>query len=268
MMVAAGRQVLPFEGDVRDIDTLTAWARGLERIVHCAAVVPVEEVVANLPKAVEANVIGSLNAAIAANSTKSGHITYISTSHVYKKSRDVLAETSPIGPSSLYGQTKYQGEQWVQISATRCTIIRVFSFFSGEQGPSFLLPSLGARMMNCPKGGALNLDSPGAVRDIAHVDKLADICSQIILRNVDGIFNCGLGVGHEIREIAAGLKTALRREDIRIFERQPRSETSEDFLVADISKLESVSFELPQSDLVADLNLFVEEWRTLGHGRG
>ncbi|MEG8047510.1 sugar nucleotide-binding protein [Sphingomonas aerolata] len=109
---ARGTRVAPFDGDVRDAAALAEWATGCERIVHAAAIVPTIQVKEGTGTAIAVNVAGTANVATAAASA-GVPLTYISTSHVYASSDSALPEDAPVHPVSLYGLTKWQGEQWV-----------------------------------------------------------------------------------------------------------------------------------------------------------
>ncbi|MBF0400000.1 MAG: NAD(P)-dependent oxidoreductase [Magnetococcales bacterium] len=248
-------QVVPYPGDVRDRDALFQWAAGLDALVHAAAVVPLTVVHRDIPAAVAVNVLGTALVATAAAHTSTGHITYISTSHVYQGSRAPVSEDHCLQPASPYGLSKWQGEQWVQNITDRHLIVRVFSYFASNQQESFLVPSLAKRVVNAPPNAVLELNNPRALRDIADADWMAAICARLIHDQEKGVINCGTGNGYSVLEIADTLRECLGRSDCRW-----QSGTDHtDGLVADTSRLRARLTPFPAFSLPQALARFVQE---------
>lgn len=254
-----GHKVCPFVGDVRGWDDSLRWAKGLDRIVHCAAVVPIVRVNSDPYGAAETNVLGTLNVAKLTEFTKDRHLTYISTSHVYGECPRPLAEDDVLKPISLYGLTKLQGEQWVQALAPRYMIVRVFSFFAGDQNDRFLVPSLAKRIAATTKQAPVELTNADAIRDIASADWIAETCSRLVLTDKMGIVNCGTGRGHTVADIARKLGKAMGRGDIRwrLLDTPPGHSRSQ--LVADVSRLTGFLEREPSFDLDVALSRFAAE---------
>ena len=254
-----GHKVRTFVGDIRNCDQSLQWAKGLDRIVHCAAVVPIVRVNSDPYGAAETNVLGSLNLASLTEFTKDRHLTYISTSHVYNECTHPIAEDDPLEPISLYGLTKLQGEQWVQALAPRYMIVRVFSFFASDQNERFLVPSLANRIAAAKEQATIELVNADAVRDIADADWIAETCARLVLSDKVGIVNCGTGQGHRVEEIARTLGKAMGREDIRwhLLDTSPGHKQSR--LVANVSRLTKLLGQAPSFDLDFALSRFAAE---------
>ncbi len=254
-----GYEVRTLDEDVCDRHELQRWAKSLGRIVHCAAVVPVVRVNSDPYRAAETNVLGSLNVAKLTELTKDRHMTYISSSHVYKASSRPITEEDILEPSSLYGLTKLQGEQWVQALSPRYLIIRVFSFFASDQSEHFLVPSLAKRIAAAENRATIELANADAVRDIADADWIAEGCSRLVLSDKVGIVNCGTGQGHTVGDIAKKLGNAMGRKDVRRHFVRASSDRSEGQLIADVSRLTEMLGEPPGFDLDAALGKFAAE---------
>ena len=254
-----GHKVRTFDGDIRSWDGSKQWARGLDRIVHCAAIVPIIQVNSDPYGAAETNVLGTLNLARLAEFTKDRHLTYISTSHVYQESPRPLAEDDALEPISLYGLTKLQGEQWVQALAPRYMIVRVFSFFAGNQNERFLVPSLAKRIAAATKRATVDLANSDAIRDIASADWISETCSDLVLTDQTGIVNCGTGQEHTVADIARKLAKAMGRGDIRWHLLGTSPDHSRSQLVADVSRLTKFLGQAPSFDLDAALSRFEAE---------
>lgn len=254
-----GGDIRRFEGDVTDREELRRWVTGLDRIVHCAAVVPVVRVKSDPYTAVETNVMGSLNMASIAELTKDRHVTYLSSSHVYGQKAGPIAEEDTTDPVSLYGLTKLQGEQWVRSLSPRHLAIRVFSFFASDQSDDFLVPSLAKRIDAAEHQASIELSGADAVRDLADADWIADVCSRLVLSDKVGVVNCGTGQGYAIGEVARRLATVMGREDIRWHSLDESATRGPNQLVADVSRMTEFLGEVPGFDLDLALSRFVTQ---------
>ncbi len=256
-----GHDVRVFEGDVRNRGEVRSWSDGLDQVVHCAALVPVTKVHSDPKQALEVNVLGSLNVAAAIDPKEKVHLTYISTSHVYKRRSGPIAESDLPEPGSLYGLTKLQGEQWVRALAPRHLVIRVFSFFAPDQSTDFLVPGLATRILAAPAGVSLDLASPESVRDLADADWVGRVCAKLVLSGQTGVVNCGAGRGYKVAEIADKLACALHRNDLK-WNRTGRDEKdSLDSLVADTKRLRTILGQIPPFDFEQALKRFAAEIR-------
>jgi len=245
-LAAAGHDVVPFRGDVREPNAIKPWLDGLDYVVHSAAIVPVDRVRDDLPNAVNVNVIGAMNVAEAVMKKGSCGLAYISSSHVYASSDTPLTEDAPTRPPSQYGLTKLHGENWVCSIMPDALAIRVFSFFDSKQPPSYLVPALTARIRTAARGEILPLRGAQCVRDIADAGWIADICAQLVTRQAKGIVNCGTGRGFLVRDIAARLSITMGRGDISW---QDFPEDAVNALVANIDKLAKLLGAQPEFDL-------------------
>jgi len=255
-LVKNQHSVIPFKGDVRNQDEVFEWSENLDSIVHSAAIVPVPTVNQDLTNAIMTNVVGTTHLASAAAHTSTGHITYISSSHVYKGSQYDISEDHILEPTNLYGLTKLQGEQWVQAITENYLIIRVFSFFSSDQITGFLVPALAERISKSSKKAILELHNADVLRDIADADWMSSVCVPLILKQENGVINCGTGMRHTVLEIAEKLLIALGRTDCVWHEK-----TSDDKngLVANTSRLKTKLSHLPPFNLEHSLRKFAED---------
>ena len=255
-LVKLQHSVIPFKGDVRNQDEVFEWSENLDSIVHSAAIVPVPTVNQDLTKAIMTNVVGSTHLASAAAHTSTGHITYISSSHVYKGSQNDISEDHSLEPTNLYGLTKLQGEQWIQAITENYLIIRVFSFFSSDQITGFLVPALAERISKSSKKAILELHNADVLRDIADADWMSSVCVPLILKQENGVINCGTGMRHTVLEIAEKLLTALGRTDCVWREKTGNDKNG---LVANTSRLRTKLSHFPPFNLEHSLRKFAED---------
>ena len=129
--------------ELTDIDSEIYKCKGL---IHLAGIVGEQKVKLNEEYAYNVNVRGSTNLARSYQQKGKGIFVYVSTSHVYKPSNELLTEESEVGPVSTYGMQKLLAEKLIESvfedSPERLVIVRLFSI-------------LGEGMPDCSLGGAI-----------------------------------------------------------------------------------------------------------------
>lgn len=246
-----------FGGDVRDAAAVTRWVADCSAIVHAAAIVPTGQVGADPAAAIAVNVAGTATVAAAA-AAAGARLVYVSTSHVYRASARPLTEDAPIDPVSLYGLTKWQGEQWVARLGGDVLVARLFSYFDARQAPSYLGPALHDRIAHAALDAELPLFGYRSVRDMADARWLADRLADLIALDTTGVVNVGTGQPRSIAVIAQTLATVAGRPDIRWV---PADDAPGDALVTDVTRLHALS-DVPAFDLAAAFGALVAERAT------
>ncbi|WP_100404819.1 dTDP-4-dehydrorhamnose reductase [Bacillus solitudinis] len=106
-------------------------------LIHAAAFTAVDQCELEQKKAFEVNAIGSLNIARAAR-TNDARMFYISSDYVFDGKKDrPYEEADKPNPTSTYGMSKWLGEQLVQLTVPKSTIIRT-SWVYGHGGKNFV----------------------------------------------------------------------------------------------------------------------------------
>lgn len=106
-------------------------------IVHCAAYTAVDRAEDDEENCRKVNVFGSENLAIAAKEADA-KILYVSTDYVYGGEGDEPFEvTDPTAPKSVYGKTKFEGENAVRKHTDKHFIVRT-SWVFGINGNNFV----------------------------------------------------------------------------------------------------------------------------------
>ena len=117
-LMCGGDQLLPFfrnvnfefqKGDIRKIEDIKEGIKGVDVIIHLAAIVGYPACRKSPKLAEEVNVNGTIN--LISASSKDQLILFASTSSTYGALEDVCTETSLLNPLSLYGQTKCRAEK-------------------------------------------------------------------------------------------------------------------------------------------------------------
>ena len=118
-------------------------------IVHCAAMTKVDECETNRDLAFKLNETGSRNVALAAK-VAGARLFAISTDYVFSgeppRAPWAWSETDIPRPRTVYGASKFAGEQMIQMILPEATIIRI-AWLYGAGGPSFVhtMAKLGAQ---------------------------------------------------------------------------------------------------------------------------
>jgi nucleoside-diphosphate-sugar epimerase len=244
-LATAGYEVVLFSGDVRSETQVETFMAGVDSVIHMAAIVPVTQVDSNPAAAIDVNVGGTARVARTAAARKLRFV-YVSTSHVYAASGSVLTETAPIGPSSLYGLTKRQGEEWALALHDSPLILRAFSFFDAEQRPPYLVPSLRQRIEQAPPGGVVEVRGALSVRDICDAHWMAELIARLSAGSTVGVVNCATGMSTTVFAVAEALIEICDRRDVvlRAGANEHRTE-----IAADVSLARSLLGPLPAFDL-------------------
>ena len=130
------------EWDITDADGFVS--RTLEAkpdaVIHCAAMTKVDDCETNRDLAFRINEEGSRNVALAAKAA-GARLIAISTDYVFSGDppREPWAwdETDVPRPKTVYGASKFAGEQMVQMILPEATILRI-AWLYGAGGPSFV----------------------------------------------------------------------------------------------------------------------------------
>ena len=106
-------------------------------IIHCAAMTNVDACESDFEAALKANAIGTGNIARFAKD-QGAKLVYISTDYVFSGKADVpYVEWDLPAPVSIYGKSKWLGEQYAQKNCARSFIVRT-SWLYGKSGGNFV----------------------------------------------------------------------------------------------------------------------------------
>lgn len=104
--IASGMEFL--QGDICDLSLLRKACRGIDALVHCAALVPLTRAGGEF---LRVNTAGSETVLKAACAERVRKVIYLSSSTVYGRPADLpVTESSPMQPLSLYGRSKRLAE--------------------------------------------------------------------------------------------------------------------------------------------------------------
>jgi len=122
------------KGDIRSKKTIKEALKGIDVIMHLAAIVGFPACRANPRLAREVNVNGTRN--INTLRSKNQTIIFASTSSVYGAVEGICTEKSPLNPASLYGKTKTIAEKEV-LGKGNAVVLRFATGFGHSMMPRF-----------------------------------------------------------------------------------------------------------------------------------
>jgi nucleoside-diphosphate-sugar epimerase len=128
-------------GDIRDMDTVTGAVKGVDYVVHQAALASVPRSIKNPSASNQVNVQGTLNLLEAARDHSVKRFVYASSSSVYGDSKELpKIETMCTNPKSPYAVTKLAGEWYCRVFGEIYDLptvsLRYFNVFGPRQDPN------------------------------------------------------------------------------------------------------------------------------------
>lgn len=169
-------------------------------LLHLAGIVGSSQVEKDVHYAYSVNVQGSKFLANEFLRKSRGMFCYVSTSHVYSPSVELLTEKSLIKPINTYAEQKREAEEALlsifSNHMDRLCIVRVFSVLDWDMSPSSLgglIRRLAIQEPNCRLGNASDVRDFLTPKTVA--DALYEICSQ---SSIGGVMNLCSGVATSV----------------------------------------------------------------------
>ena len=226
-------------GDVRDYGAIEYVVRGVDAVIHLAALIDVAESVERPDLYFDVNVRGTYNVAKASRNVNT--FVFASSSAVYGEPIKVpIPEDHPLIPKSPYAASKVSGEAFVQAFANqygfRPVILRLFNVYGPKQSRAYAGVII-EFIRRVSRGEPPVIFGDGEqTRDFIHV---SDVVEAIMLsfRNEEarGVFNIGSGEGITINHLASLILKLMGRENLKPIYAQSRPGDIRNS-VADITK--------------------------------
>jgi UDP-glucose 4-epimerase len=226
-------------GDVRDYGIVESVIRGVDAVVHLAALIDVAESVEKPDLYFDVNVRGTYNVVKASKNVST--FVFASSSAVYGEPiRMPIPEDHPLIPKSPYAASKVSGEAFVQAFANqygfRPVILRLFNVYGPKQSRAYAGVII-EFIRRVSRGEPPVIFGDGEqTRDFIHV---SDVVEAIMLsfRNEEarGVFNIGSGKGITINHLANLILKLMGRENLKPIYAQSRPGDIRNS-VADITK--------------------------------
>jgi len=200
-----------FEGDTRDPLMVNKAVRGCSVIVHLAAIVGVDEVIAQPLHTVEVESIGTYHIVQAAKAYGVKKILYASSSAVYKpvENDQGSIESDDLGLVSTYAIAKRLNERYLSALTKTDQIsvncLRFFNIYGERQDTRMVIPRFFDQAINHQP---IEIFGDGyQTRDFTSVNDVSEAIYRLIQRpTLSGTFNISRGQETTIAELATLIK--------------------------------------------------------------
>ncbi|MEM2954949.1 MAG: NAD-dependent epimerase/dehydratase family protein [Candidatus Nanoarchaeia archaeon] len=230
------------KGDIRNLDTLKKATRGVDYVIHLAAIASVKKSIEEPIQTNRVNIDGTLNVLKSAKEAKVKKVIFASSCAVYgnlnnKKANEKI-RPKPISP---YGKAKLKGETFCKKfskQGLKTVILRFFNVFGPNQDPKGEYSAVIPKFINLSligKDPVIYGDGKQS-RDFIFVK---DVIKSIILACKSNfekgeVFNIGSGKSFNLLELIAFLKKLLKKEIYPIFKKERKGDIKNSY--SDISK--------------------------------
>jgi UDP-glucose 4-epimerase len=214
----AGDRIDLVEGDVRDPDAVERAVRGVDFVLHQAALASVPRSIADPVSNHEVNVQGTLNVLVAARRHRVKRVVYASSSSVYGDSEELpKVETMAPNPKSPYAVAKLAGEYYCRVFADlhgmTTVSLRYFNVFGPRQDPSSQYSAVIPIFVRCLlQGIAPTIFGDGEQsRDLTFISNVVQANLLACEANVSGgrVYNVACGGRYTVNQIFDALETRI-----------------------------------------------------------
>jgi UDP-glucose 4-epimerase len=249
--------------DIRNAADVELALRGVDSVVHLAAVVSVAKSIEYPGLAAEVNVNGTLNVLNACLKNKVRRLVFASTAAVYGGAKRPAKEDDPLVALSPYAASKVAGEAFCRAYWESYGIETVILRFFNVYGPRSTGPYAGVMVKFAQ---AIKDRMPPVIfgdgeqtRDFVHV---SDVVNAIVLaigkKGISGeTYNVGTGIGTTVNQLAHAFFNAAGVNEGKVSQHVPRKSEVRSS-VADITKAKEGLGYSPKVDLAHG----VEEYLT------
>ncbi len=204
------------EGDIRSFHIVQQAVRGVEVILHEAALPSVPRSIADPITTNEVNVIGTLNILEAARDLGVRRVVYASSSSVYGNSPELpKREDMTPNPLSPYAVSKLAGENYCkvfsQIYGLSTVILRYFNVFGPRQDPNSQYSAVIPRFIDLIRRG----ERPTIYGDGEQSRDFTYVANVVEANMLAAEADCESGV---VMNCACGTRTSLNQLVNRLFE--------------------------------------------------
>jgi len=200
---AALSEIDVFAGDVRDPNGVRTALRGVDVVLHLAALIGIPFSYHSPDSYVDTNIKGTLNVLQGARDLGTARVVVTSTSEVYGTARYVpIDESHPLQGQSPYSATKIAADKlaesfWRSFELP-VTTARPFNTYGPRQSARAIIPTIITQLLYNP--AALHLGSLHPRRDLTFV---SDTCSAFL-----ALTQCDAAVGRTVN-IGSGMETSV-----------------------------------------------------------
>jgi UDP-glucose 4-epimerase len=220
-------------GDVRDAGFVAEACKGVDVVVHLAALIAIPYSYAAPESFVATNVQGTLNVLEAARRHGVARVVHTSTSEVYGTPDTLpIRETHPLNAQSPYAATKVAADQlalsYHRSFAVPVTVLRPFNTYGPRQSTRAVLPTILTQLLEGKT--ELSLGRLDTRRDLTFVaDTVDGFVRACVAPGLEGrTVQLGTGRAESIGDVLAIAQRLLgTRATVRVDEKRLRPDASE-----------------------------------------
>ncbi|WP_051891918.1 SDR family oxidoreductase [Arenibacter algicola] len=217
------------EGDIRNLEDCQNACKGVDYILHQAALGSVPRSINDPITSNDVNVSGFLNMLVAARDAKIKRFVYAASSSTYGDSVGLPKVEEVIGkPLSPYAITKYVNELYAEIFSKTYGLetigLRYFNVFGRKQDPNGAYAAVIPKfVMQLMKYDSPVINGDGSYsRDFTYIDNVIQMNLRAIVSNnpeaVNTVYNVAYGERTNLNELVSLLKKYLAEFDPKISE--------------------------------------------------
>jgi UDP-N-acetylglucosamine/UDP-N-acetylgalactosamine 4-epimerase len=215
------------EGDIRNLETCQLAVKGVDYVLHQAALGSVPRSIKDPITTNEVNVGGFLNMLTASSEAKVKRFVYAASSSTYGDSENLPKVEDIIGrPLSPYAVTKYVNELYADVYSRTYGIetigLRYFNVFGRNQDPNgayaAVIPKFVSQFIN-HESPVINGDGNFS-RDFTYIDNVVQMNEKALLTNnpeaLNTVYNTAYGERTTLNDLINNLKMFLSELDAEI----------------------------------------------------
>jgi len=216
--------------DIRDVKGVENVFRGVDKVIHLAALIDVASSVADPFQTHEVNVTGTLNVLHEAVRHNVKKFVFASSAAVYGDAESLpISESTPLRPISPYGASKASGESYCYAFAAGfgldAVCLRFFNVYGNRNDNSPYAGVITKFLSQIAKREALTVEGDGKqARDFVNIN---DVVHGILLALENthvkgGVFNICTGVPTSIKQLVNTLKKVTGK-DLQTVQKRART---------------------------------------------
>ena len=241
-------QITFMQGDICDFATLLQACKGIDYILHLAALISVAESMARPQETAKINVQGTVNVLEAAKQCGVKRVVFSSSAAVYGTRPELpYKETTPVDCQSPYAWSKQVGAELCQLYTKAYGLetvsLRYFNVFGPGQNPNSAYAAVIAKFMQlAAENKPLGIDWDGLQsRDFVSVKDVVQANLLAAIKGVPGeIYNVASGHTCTLLELADTIEKVCGRKLARISRPKRPGDVHESS--ADISKIAALGY--------------------------
>lgn len=215
------------EGDIRDMETCVKAVKGVDYVLHQAALGSVPRSINDPITSNEVNVNGFMNMLVASRDAKVKRFVYAASSSTYGDSKNLPKVEDVIGkPLSPYAITKYVNELYADVFSKtydiECIGLRYFNVFGRRQDPNGAYAAVIPKfVMQLMKHESPVINGKGDFsRDFTYIDNVIQMNELAMLTDnpeaINTVYNTAVGDRTTLNDLTHYLKKFLGAYDAKI----------------------------------------------------